>query len=185
MTNYELENGKHTAAQKMLFVFLIILFLVSATSAGFYFWKFKQAQQQLVMLASPEGQKEVAQKDTAELLAKISKIILLPTDEEPVVATITDKEALAKEQPFYENASNGDRVVAYLKAKKAIIYSMDKNIIINAGPIYTNENNDTASRQETNNNEQQKPAETKEPQTIEQPIITATSSNTQATTTEQ
>ena len=75
-----------------------------------------------------------------EVIGKVSKLIVLPKGEEPVMATITDAAALVKEQPFYTGSQNGDVVLMYQKALKAIIYSPERNLIVNVGPITPQEN---------------------------------------------
>jgi hypothetical protein len=83
--------------------------------------------------------KTVSQVEEAKLIKlytdNVSKLIMLPKGEEPVLATISDATALAKEQPFYAGSKNGDIVLVYQKALKAIIYSPDRNIIVNVGPV--------------------------------------------------
>jgi hypothetical protein len=136
MANFDKATDKNPNKQAFVLSLLVLLFLISAASAGFFFWKFRQTQKQLVVLSSVEGQKEIAKKDTDELLAKLKRLMIIPENEDPVVATVTDRDALAKDQPFYANASNGDRVIAFLKNRKAIIYNPAKNIIVNVGPIF-------------------------------------------------
>lgn len=75
-----------------------------------------------------------------EVLGKVSKLLILPKGEEPVMATITDAAALIKEQLFYAGSQNGDIVLMYQKALKAIIYSPERNMIVNVGPITPQEN---------------------------------------------
>lgn len=77
-----------------------------------------------------------AQAQIKELIAKVGKLIILPTGEDPVVATINDAAALIKDQVFYKGAKNGDVVLVYQKASKAIVYSPTRNIIVNVGPIF-------------------------------------------------
>lgn len=45
----------------------------------------------------------------------------LPTDEEPTLATVTDREKLA-EQPFFQKAENGDKVLIYSNSGRAVLY---------------------------------------------------------------
>jgi len=78
---------------------------------------------------------QMAQAQIKELVAKVGKLIVLPTGEDPVVATINDAASLVKEQVFYKGAKNGDIVMVYQKAAKAIVYSPDRNIIVNVGPV--------------------------------------------------
>ncbi|MFH1455011.1 MAG: hypothetical protein ABIF22_01680 [bacterium] len=79
---------------------------------------------------------QVQQAEINALIVKVGQLIMLPTGEEPVVATINDAAALIKDQVFYKGAKNGDVVLVYQKASKAIIYSPDRNIIVNVGPIF-------------------------------------------------
>lgn len=116
---------------------LIVIMLIAAlTLTGL---QYKKTKDTLKKLSSAEGQQELAKKETNALLEKVGKLMVLPGDEDPIVATITDKDLLSKEQPFYANASNGDRVIAYIRARKAIIYDPIRNVIVNAGPIYVSE----------------------------------------------
>jgi hypothetical protein len=63
---------------------------------------------------------------------KVSKLMYLPEDEVPTVATIKNLDSL-KNQPFYQNAKVGDMVLFYSKAKKAILYDPNSNKIVNVG----------------------------------------------------
>lgn len=121
---------------KGLLVGLVALLIVTASGFGWSFYKYYTTRQALAIASSAEAQKEIAKKETDALISKVKRLMVLPTNEEPVVATITDKEALAKEQPFYQDANNGDRVIAYMTARKAIIYDPINDKIVNAGPIY-------------------------------------------------
>ena len=77
----------------------------------------------------------LAQKETNDLLTQIGKIIALPTDEKPTVATITDISKL-KDQPFFKNAKNGDSLLIYSgNARKAIIYRKSENRVIDFGAV--------------------------------------------------
>lgn len=75
-----------------------------------------------------------AQKETTDLVAKVSKIVLLPEGETPTVATVSDPEAL-KDQVFFAHAVKGDKVLIYAQAKKAFLYSVTMNKIIDVAPL--------------------------------------------------
>lgn len=77
----------------------------------------------------------VNQAQVKDLLNKVSQLVILPGGEDPVVATINDADALIKQQAFYKGAMNGDVVIVYQKAAKAIVYSPSRNIIVNIGPV--------------------------------------------------
>jgi hypothetical protein len=67
------------------------------------------------------------------VVARLSKIMQLP-DEQPTVATVTDTEKLTS-QPFFKSAKNGDKVVIFAQAKRAILYRDEENKIIEVGVV--------------------------------------------------
>ena len=79
-----------------------------------------------------------AQKVTNTLVTSLGRLIELPTDETPTVATISDREKLSS-QTFFTNAENGDILFAYTNAMKAILYRPSTNKIINVAPISINQ----------------------------------------------
>ncbi len=110
---------------------IMMLILGMLVGAGvFYAWN-------VYMVKTPSDvASQVEQAQIKELVAKVGKLIILPTGEEPVVATINDASALIKDQVFYKGSKNGDVVLVYQKAAKAIIYSPLRNVIVNVGPIF-------------------------------------------------
>lgn len=108
------------------------LFIIGAlVGAGIFFaWNFYAGKNQAVVAD------QVQKAQVQDIIAKVGKLIILPTGEEPVVATINDAAALIKDQVFYKGAKNGDVVLVYQKASKAIVYSPERNMIVNVGPIF-------------------------------------------------
>jgi hypothetical protein len=78
-----------------------------------------------------------AQAEVDATVAKVGKLIALPTDEKPTVATVTDASKVSS-QPFFQNAKNGDVVLIYTKAQKAILYSPSENKIVEVGAVNIN-----------------------------------------------
>ncbi len=66
---------------------------------------------------------------TAGTLEAVGKLVPLPQDEMPTIATVTDLTPL-KDQAFFKEAEIGDKVVIYDKSKKAILYRPSTNKII-------------------------------------------------------
>jgi hypothetical protein len=62
--------------------------------------------------------------------ARVARHYLLPTDEEPALATITDKSKLSS--PAFKQAEDGDRLLIYQKNRMAIVYrpSIDRVVAI-------------------------------------------------------
>lgn len=114
-------------------VALIILGIVIGIGCTFlYIQKFGIPFKNVLQNVSKVEESKVLQETTE----KVGKLIVLPKDETPVMATIMDAETLIKSEPFYTGARNGDVVLMYQKALKAIIYSPERNIIVNVGPVY-------------------------------------------------
>lgn len=105
------------------FLFLSIFLLVAGLSFGaYYFYKYQKTK-------VPE---------VKTLVAKVGKLMLLPSDEDPSkVVTVVDAEKL-KDQAFFAKAQNGDVTLIYNNAKIAILYSPKRNLILNVSPISTN-----------------------------------------------
>lgn len=67
------------------------------------------------------------------IIREVRKLISIPEDVEPTVATIIDVEALRDRNPFYLKASNGNHLI--VTAERAILYDSEKNIILDVVPV--------------------------------------------------
>jgi hypothetical protein len=83
-----------------------------------------------------ENPEIITQEENAILIASVGSLIELPADEEPTIATVMDKDKLA-DQPFFTSAENGDKVLLYVSAKKAILYRPSTNKVVEVAPIFT------------------------------------------------
>jgi hypothetical protein len=116
-------------SQKTLVAVGGILIIVLTLIPSVYFYaKYQGAKK---MLDNPT---EVAKSQAKELVERVGKILELPKDEEPAVATVSDKDKL-KDQSFFINAQNGDKVLIYQKIKKAILYRPSISKIIDIAPV--------------------------------------------------
>lgn len=117
-------------SKKTLIMFLAVVVALAASSV-YFFLKYKGVSEEL--------KKKTEGADKAEVmlvLDKVSRLMEVPTDEEPTVATVTDKEKL-KEQKFFAKAENEDKVIIFVKAQKAILYRPSTNKIIEVARIDT------------------------------------------------
>lgn len=105
---------------------LIIAFCLLIVLGGSYFF-YKKVETN----TSPNLQ---MQKETADYVSTVGKLILLPEGEAPTVAIVSNKEKLSN-QPFFKLAENGDVLLAYKTALKAILYRPMINKIINVAEI--------------------------------------------------
>jgi hypothetical protein len=88
----------------------------------------------LLLIPGPAAKDPVEQaKIEAEMVKKeLSKHMVLPEDEQIDIRKITSK----LEDPFFQNAEIGDYLIIMYKNRIAYIYSVNKNLIINAGVVF-------------------------------------------------
>lgn len=104
-------------------IFPLLLFIV----AVFYGYSYYNLSQELSELrANP---RLLADKEAQQLVIEVGKFMALPTGESPTVATVTDVEKL-KKQPLFAKAANGDKLLIYSEAKKAILYRPNEEKVI-------------------------------------------------------
>lgn len=90
-----------------------------------------------LVYTSDSAQQARSLKEAEQLINEVGSLLLLPRDETPVVYIINDPELLKRQQPFFIDAEEGDVLLVYQRAVKAIIYSPERNIIVNVGGIAT------------------------------------------------
>ena len=120
-------------------VFLFIIFLIV------YF---------LIAYQSNKSNPDVAlQKETKVLTDRIGRFMELPLDEQPTLATVTDQEKL-KGQNFFTHAQNGDKLLVYPKAKKAILYRPSTKKIVEVSNLISSESNQEQPPADINSNDE-------------------------------
>jgi len=118
---------------KALNIILIVVIVVLA-------WGYYSKEKQLKLITDPNAQAQLAQQQVNDVVAQVGKIALLP-NETPQVLTISDAAAAIQQQPNLAGVTNGDEILLYVKAGKAIIYSPSRNIIVNILPIILQDQN--------------------------------------------
>lgn len=113
---------RFTKHKVFLVIFVIVGIAAAAGAGGFYMYR----------SATPSA--TTAKEDAKTLVSEVAKLMLLPTDEEPTIAMVSDVTKL-KDQPFFAAAANGDHVLIYTKAKKAILYRPSVQKIIEVAPV--------------------------------------------------
>jgi len=105
---------------------VVVAIAIIALGAALYF------RSEVVSLRSdPEA---AARKEADAVIKMVGQLIVLPEDERPTVATVSDPELL-KDQPFFARAKKGDKVLIYTNAKKAILYDPALNKIVEVVPL--------------------------------------------------
>lgn len=70
----------------------------------------------------------------AEVVAAVGMHLLVPTDETPTMAAVSDLAPL-EDQAFFAHASVGDIVLIYPKSQRAILYSPKLGKILEVAPL--------------------------------------------------
>jgi len=117
------------ASKSLLIIILFGILVVVALGSAVYFYLQYQKTQDLLKNPSSNAQQEVN-----SLVSEVGSLIELPQGEQPQVATVSDINKL-KEQQFFSRAKNGDKVLIYTKAQKAILYDPIAKKVVEVGPI--------------------------------------------------
>lgn len=111
----------------------IILAIIATVALAYTFYSYYNLKLDMQRMTSPEAQQAYMQKEIQVVVDKVAKHMILPQNQDPIIATIVDAEALAQEQAFYEGATDGDKLLIY--SEKAILYNPVEDMIINVGPV--------------------------------------------------
>lgn len=111
--------------KKVLYIVLGVMFAGSLGTSFYYYRQYTALYNTLPQAAQDEAKK---------LVAEVGRLIILPTNEQPTVATVTDPDRL-RDQPFFANTKKGDKVLIYTNAKKAILYNPTERKIVEVAPI--------------------------------------------------
>ncbi len=119
--------------KKILIAVIVVLLLGASGSSVYFYSQWKKAIQ---------GPDRATEEEIISITKILSESIELPKDEEPTMATVVDREKL-QDQEFFHNAENGDKVLIYANARKAILYRPGTEKIIEVAPVYFDQNQQT------------------------------------------
>ena len=128
--------------KKIIPILLVLLFVGAAGYLGLDYYKTQRELSEF-----QDSAEAVAIKEKNDLLKKVGKIALLPQDEDPTIATVTDAFRL-RGQKFFSQAENDDKVIIFPKAQRAILYRPNIDKVIESAPININDLEGTVSRTE-------------------------------------
>lgn len=109
-----------------LVVVLSTLLFVALCAAGYFYYQYQQ---------SP---RVADAKEIGALKETVGSFFMLPEGEEPTLATVTDREKLA-DQPFFQKAENGDKVLIYSASGRAILYRPSAQKIVDVTTVNVNQ----------------------------------------------
>jgi|GEM_PF-2561362 hypothetical protein len=120
------------ANKKWLYVGLVLIIAIIPTV--YFYAQNKNTEKKLNDLQQKLQGPTSLEEAVKEVVGQVGKLVVLPNDEKPTLATVTDLSKL-KGQSFFANAANGDKVLVYEKAKKAILYRPSLNKIVEMTPL--------------------------------------------------
>ncbi|OGZ52643.1 MAG: hypothetical protein A3B25_00405 [Candidatus Ryanbacteria bacterium RIFCSPLOWO2_01_FULL_48_26] len=120
----DVANNKKNNGRVSALVLIFATLFVASSGLAYYFYT----------RMNPVKTSADTQAEVKAIVQKVGQLILLPGGEDPTLATVVDPERL-KDQPFFAQASAGDKVLIYTKAKKAVLYNPTLNKIIEVAPI--------------------------------------------------
>ena len=121
-------RSKKIILRKASLTLWLLLTLALLSTSGYFYYQYQK------LARSPLAAQVSAQEEAEKLTMAVGKLMLLPKDETPTVATVTDIDKI-KDQPFFKDAQNDHKVLIYPNTKLAIIYDPKANLIVNVGPI--------------------------------------------------
>lgn len=104
----------------------VALIVVLLLTGGFLLY-----QKQKTANKNPQ---KASQDEVKKVVEEVGKLMDLPAGEAPTLATVVDITKL-KNQPFFQKAKNGDKVLIYTVAQKAILYDPIAKRIKEVGPV--------------------------------------------------
>ncbi|MBA3757568.1 hypothetical protein H0X09_01770 [Candidatus Saccharibacteria bacterium] len=106
---------------------IILVLLLGLAALG---WQYNQTREENKKLSDPQV---AVRRDADELKAKVGMLVELP-DEQPTIATVSDTSKLQSQQ-FFAKAQNGDKVLIFTNAKRAVLYRPSTNKVIEYAPV--------------------------------------------------
>lgn len=115
--------------EKILHFIGVVIILVGLLASVYFYIQSQRVKRELT-----EANAVVPQDIKGIFINEVGKLIQLPTDEEPTIIRINNAKR-AKSQPFFLNAKDGDVVLLYKRAKRAILYDPAAKRVVQAGPL--------------------------------------------------
>jgi hypothetical protein len=146
-----------------------VLLFVAVGSAIYFYRAYRQATDPKPVV-----------NETEKLIARLSQFMELPQGEAPTLATVTDKTKLVG-QDFFLKAENGDQVLIYQTAGKAILFRPSTGKIVNFAPVNAKDSagdqeaSETPQQDQTTSTESTLPASVSPPPTPQQEVASVAS----------
>lgn len=144
MTSIEIDKTKlkiPMTKQKFINLVMMIIVVIALCLSGYFYYKLHTIQKDIAV-------NDKNKQEAKDLLGKVAKLYLIPTGEEPTIATVSDPTAL-KSQSFFTQSQKGDKVLIFSKAGRAVLYRPSIDKIIETAPISNPTNDQITTPPET------------------------------------
>lgn len=125
----ENKTNKKKKILKITGIIFVALFIVALSGFNFYLYK--------KTINTNSDNKELSANEISKIVEKVKKIAVVPEDETPSVAIVTDP-TLLDAKSFFSSAKKGDIVLLYSSIKRVILYDQKLNKVIDMAPINVN-----------------------------------------------
>jgi hypothetical protein len=115
--------------RKVINFFTILIFVIAIGLGICFYYKLNKIQ---------NNSNQVREREVDVLVSKVSDLYLIPLDERPTIATVSDPLAL-KDKSFFKQSEKGDKVLIFTKAGRAVLYRPRIDKIIEVAPIRNNQ----------------------------------------------
>ncbi|MEK9195970.1 MAG: hypothetical protein AAB914_01240 [Patescibacteria group bacterium] len=122
--------------------FKTIIIIAIIVGLGWFANEYMNTKDQIKNLTDP---KTSGQTEIQIITGVVSRVMDLPKDEEPTLATVNDVSKLTG-QTFFKNAQNGDKVLIYSKSGRALLYRPVENKVIEFTSISLGNSNSSNSQ---------------------------------------
>lgn len=106
-----------------------LLVVVLLAFSVFMFGQYRQAKDKTVATTPAAVNQRVD-----DVVSRVGKLIILPKDQKPTVATVLHADRL-KDQAFFADAKDGDKILVYSSEKRAILYRPSTNQLVNVSSV--------------------------------------------------
>ena len=131
MTNSEYNEAYYAEVQRKKTIMIrgILIGIIAVSIVGIGVWKV------VLPALSPSTPVLGASTDLTdpETIQRVGSHMILPVGETPKVVTVSNVEEMKKTQPFFNSASNGDKLIIY--SNKVVLYSPVSDRIIDIAQI--------------------------------------------------
>lgn len=153
------DNDKDVAAEtrprtpkkpsKNLFIGVVVLALIAA--CGYMVYDRSKLAKEVNKLSQSQEQQVSPEDEAKQLASEVGKLIDLPSDEVPTIATVTDASKV-QDKPFFAKAQNGDKVLLYAKSSKAVLYRPSTKKLVEVSALNLSEAQPSGTTTNTTSN---------------------------------